>query len=126
MNDKVKRLIAHIKSSNEAAQERLQKFSQDLAANPHHALRWSSDSFEDAAKVHIYSRLLAWWERLDGSGAEEEQEFPTALLMECRSNALSLAREANSYSTSAVANLMEASELKVWADLQTQVEWYTK
>lgn len=126
MNDKTKSLIAQIKNSQQAAQERLQKFSQDLAANPHHALHWSSSSFEDAAKVQIYGDLVRWWERLEGSGAEEEQEFPTALLMECRSNVLSLARGAVDYSTSPAANLMEASELKVWAELQSNVEWYVE
>jgi hypothetical protein len=116
---KLEALKRHVEAVNQMALDEMAVFRKDLHAQEDvqmaHAIEWMDSMAQCAAKVEIFSRVLAWFNRED----------PVALqwietVDEIDHEALRIARHP-SRSTSPFTNVMAHERGKVWANLLREV-----
>ncbi len=91
----------------------LQRFSQQIVAQPEHALEWSSDVFAAAVQHGIFSQIKA---AMESDNAVDLQHVLNTL----QENAENGAENANSFSTSQTTNLLRSHRT---AALMTEVRY---
>ena len=67
----LKKIKNKLKSEVSNAQVHLDAFRDSFAQDPLHALRWGQDTFQWAARVHVYGGILAMIEKQEASNSEQ-------------------------------------------------------
>jgi hypothetical protein len=108
------KLLQRFQRQADAAQARLDKFAEDFAKDPAHALSWGLDSFKNAAELRVLKQIIAALE--DG----------TATIDDIRATMMDRILHRSKYppqSTSPTSNLIEQYELAACAEIFSDLKY---
>lgn len=108
------KLLKRFQNQADSVQGRLDKFAQDFAKDPAHALSWGTDTFQAAAKLKVLKQIIAALE-----GGEANLDNIRSTLMD---RVLHRAKYP-AQSTSPTSNLIEQYELSACADLLSDLQY---
>lgn len=108
------KLLVRFQSMADGDQSKLDKFMDDFAKDPAHALSWSNGIFEVAARLKVTKQIIAALEAGD------------ATLENIRSTMMDRVMHKSKYpsqSTSPTSNLMEQYELAACANILSDLQY---